>query len=36
MIVVTRFMEHCDDKFVDRCNDKRVAHCDDKGHGAFF
>ena len=36
IIVITRFMEHCDDKFVDRCNDKHVAHCDVKGHGAFL
>ena len=35
-IVISSFIEHCDDKFVDRCDEKCVAHCDDKGHGAFF
>ena len=35
-IVISRLMEHGDDKFVDRSDEKHVAHCDDKVHGAFF
>ena len=32
-IVMTRCMEHCDDKIVEHCDDKHMAHCDDMCHG---
>ena len=34
-IVMTRFMEHCDDNDVEHCDDKRMAHCHAMGHGVL-
>ena len=31
-IVMTKVMEHCDDKGLEHCDDKGMEHCDDNGH----
>ena len=33
--VMTRFMEHCDDKILEHWDDKLMMHCDDMCHGAL-
>ena len=35
IIVITRFMEHCDDKIGEQCDDKLMVHCDNMCHGAL-
>ena len=34
-IVMTRFMEHCDDKILEHCDDKLMVHSDDMSHGSL-
>ena len=34
-IMMTRFLEHCDDKGMEHCDDTVMEHCDDKKSGAL-
>ena len=34
-IVMTRVLDHCDDKGMEHCDDKGMEQCDDKGHGVL-